>query len=198
MGGIDKGLQPWRGRELADWVLHALRPQVASLGISANRNLERYAELLDQHTSPQSDPSLGLHPDAPDLPAASGPLAGILTGLRNCPTDWLQIASCDTPRLPANLVERLLAAAIAARVDIAVPCTHTKLTNGQTESRPHWTCALLHKGVTPDLEAAFVKGDRKVGHWIQSQRWVAVSFGTASDFDNMNTLETLEALDERE
>jgi molybdopterin-guanine dinucleotide biosynthesis protein A len=53
----------------------------------------------------------------------------------------------------------------------------------------------VHKRVTPELAAAFVKGDRKVGQWIRSQRWVAVSFAPASDFENMNTLETLDGRD---
>lgn len=198
MGGVDKGLQAWRGRELAGWVLHTLRPQVTGLGISANRNLDRYARLLLQSHAQPTEQDLGVHPDDPDLPARSGPLAGILSGLRRCPTAWLQIASCDTPRLPADLVERLLSAALEARANIAVPCTQTCSIGGPPEARPHWTCALVHKRVTPDLATAFVKGHRKVGHWIQSQRWVGVSFATASDFENMNTLETLEALDERE
>lgn len=198
MGGVDKGLQAWRGRELAGWVLHTLQPQVSGLGISANRNLDRYRLLLSQCLKQAGQRDLGVHPDDPDLPSFSGPLAGILSGLRRCPTAWMQVASCDTPRLPADLVERLLGAALAIEADIAVPCTQAWTASGAPETRPHWTCALVHKRVTPDLAMAFVKGDRKVGHWIQSQRWVAVSFDTVSDFENMNTLETLEALDGRE
>ena len=45
MGGIDKGLQELEGRPLAQWVLDRLSPQVGSVLISANRNLDRYAEL---------------------------------------------------------------------------------------------------------------------------------------------------------
>ena len=118
-----------------------------------------------------------------------------LTGLRRSPTDWLQLAACDTPRLPGNLVGQLLQAASTANADIAVPCTEEAGPDGGLETRPHWTCALLHKRVTPELAAAFVKGDRKVGQWIRSQRWVAVSFARASDFENMNTLETLDGRD---
>ena len=204
MGGVDKGLQPWRGQPLAQWVMRSLKPQVQSIGVCANRNLPRYEQLLlstcwSPHAVKAGDPScasdsaiLGTHPDAPDLPPRSGPLAGILTGLRHSPSDWLQVAACDTPRLPGDLVERLLSAALNADADIAVPCTDEIGTGGEPQTRPHWTCALMHKRVTPELAAAFVKGDRKVGQWIQSQRWVAVSFAPASDFENMNTLETLD------
>lgn len=204
MGGLDKGLQTWRAQPLAQWVMGALRAQVQGMGVSANRNLPCYERLLSDTclhwttASPGKQPdagNLGTHPDDPDLPARSGPLAGILTGLRRCPTDWLQLAACDTPALPGDLVERLLAAARAANADVAVPCTEEAGPHGLLETRPHWTCALLHKRVTPDLAAAFVKGDRKVGQWIKAQRWVAVSFAAASDFENMNTLETLDGRD---
>lgn len=196
MGGLDKGLQPWRGEPLVSWVLRQLLPQVQRLGISANRNLAMYERLLTQALAAQGQAvvaaPLGVHPDHADLPASSGPLAGMLTGLRESPTDWLQFASCDTPQLPADLVEALMWAASQAQADIAVPSTQETGRDGQIEEHLHWTCALTHKRVTPELEAAFVKGDRKVGQWIQSQRWVAVSFATASDFENMNTLETLD------
>lgn len=204
MGGIDKGLQTWRRRPLAQWVMDALRPQVQGMGISANRNLTRYEQLLASCLASPMDSTdvkhdgphcLGTHPDDPDLPARSGPLAGILTGLRRSPTDWLQLAACDTPSLPGDLTARLLSAACASNVDVAVPCTEEASEDGGLQTRPHWTCALLHKRVTPDLAAAFVKGDRKVGQWIRSQRWVAVSFAPASDFENMNTLETLDGRD---
>lgn len=203
MGGLDKGLQPWRGSPLAQWVMNVLRPQVQGMGVCANRNLPRYRQLLDGTCRPLAPEAagnsgcgnLGVHTDDPDLPARSGPLAGLLTGLRQSPTEWLQLAACDTPRLPANLVERLQQAAFSANADIAVPCTEDISPDGSLETRPHWTCALLHKRVTPELTAAFVKGDRKVGQWIQSQRWVAVSFAPASDFENMNTLETLDGRD---
>lgn len=200
MGGADKGLQPWRGRPLAAWSLHALLAQtqgINSVGISANRNLPAYKHLL--HEALRTPPhafgavtSTGVHPDDADLPARSGPLAGVLTGLRRSPSDWLQLAACDTPRLPVGLLARLLEAASGADADIAVPCTQELGPDGRTEDRLHWTCSLLHKRVTPELAAAFVKGDRKVGQWIRSQRWVAVSFAPASDFENMNTLETLD------
>ena len=206
MGGVDKGLQPWRGKPLAQWVMAAVRTQANVLGVGANRNQASYAQLLQSACETRTEAcalrasgpcSAGVHPDAPELPPHSGPLAGILTGLQHCPTDWLQLVACDTPRLPGDLVERLLAAATQAGADIAVPRTEGCTPHGAPEERLHWACALVHKRVSPELAAAFVKGERKVGQWIRSQRWVAVSFAPASDFENMNTLETLEATDER-
>ena len=45
MGGADKGLLEHHGRTLAEAVLQRLAPQVGTVLISANRNLERYAAL---------------------------------------------------------------------------------------------------------------------------------------------------------
>jgi molybdopterin-guanine dinucleotide biosynthesis protein A len=52
-------------------------------------------------------------------------------------------------------------------------------------------CALIRKGVCPQTEALFVKGERKAGLWVQSCRWSSVSFADEAVFTNMNTLETL-------
>ena len=43
MGGVDKGLELFRGRPLIEAVIDRLKPQCVSIVISANRNLERYA-----------------------------------------------------------------------------------------------------------------------------------------------------------
>ena len=43
MGGIDKGLQPFRGKPMALWTIERLAPQVDELIVNANRNAEAYA-----------------------------------------------------------------------------------------------------------------------------------------------------------
>ncbi|HEX7634835.1 MAG TPA: NTP transferase domain-containing protein, partial [Noviherbaspirillum sp.] len=42
MGGVDKGLQPFRGQPMVSHVIARLAPQVGSLMINANLNLESY------------------------------------------------------------------------------------------------------------------------------------------------------------
>jgi molybdenum cofactor guanylyltransferase len=189
MQGRDKGLIPYQGQPLGEWVLQALAPQTDVLAVSANRNLSDYQAMLARQ--PQSpivaQAPLAVWPDDPDLPPASGPLAGILTALRHCQTEWLLVAPCDIPHLPADLVERLMAEASRVQADIAVPLTHEA--DGATHL--HWACALVHKRVCPETEALFVTGERKVGNWVRSQRWVGVSFAHALAFTNMNTPETL-------
>ena len=126
MGGRDKGLVPYEGRPLAAWVLQRLVAQTAQQFVIANRNLADYAELLNQAhaTLPANRPAV--EPDAPHLPRASGPLAGILTALQRTETPWLMVVPCDTPRLPATLaVNRQQARSAAARdqhdVDAVIP-----------------------------------------------------------------------------
>jgi molybdopterin-guanine dinucleotide biosynthesis protein A len=87
---VDKGLIEYRGRPLSEWTLAALAPQVDELVVSANRNLGTYA-------------AYG-HRVLPDtLPDFAGPLAGVLAALEAVNADWLLVAPCDTPKLPADL-----------------------------------------------------------------------------------------------
>ncbi|HET8694531.1 MAG TPA: molybdenum cofactor guanylyltransferase MobA [Aquabacterium sp.] len=178
MGGLDKGLQAYQGRPLVEWVVRCLRPQVGWLGISANRNQDRYQQGVD---------SDGVWPDETDLAPDSGPLAGIVTGMRHAPGDWLMVVPCDTPHLPENLVPLLLELACQDHLDAVTPVS----TDADGLSRPHWVCSLIHKRVYPKLMDEFVKGERKVGRFIQSLRWSAVSFPEHSAFANLNTLESL-------
>jgi len=43
MGGVDKGLQPLRGKPMAQWALERLAPQVDEILINCNQNLDAYA-----------------------------------------------------------------------------------------------------------------------------------------------------------
>ena len=82
------------GIALYQYVLARLRPQVASVAISANRNQARY------QTS-------GL-PVIGDLtPNFAGPLAGMLAGLKQSPNEWVAFVPCDVPDFPADLVAQL-------------------------------------------------------------------------------------------
>ncbi len=94
MGGEDKGLVSIGGIALYQYVLARLRPQVASVAISANRNQARYQ-------------ASGL-PVIGDLtPDFAGPLAGMLAGLKQSPNEWVAFVPCDVPDFPADLVAQL-------------------------------------------------------------------------------------------
>ena len=87
MGNVDKGLQPFRGSTMAQHVIDRLLPQVGSVMVNANRNLEAWLELAAPVW-------------ADETPGFAGPLAGLEAGLRHCVTPWLLAVPCDSPFLP--------------------------------------------------------------------------------------------------
>jgi molybdenum cofactor guanylyltransferase len=205
MQGQDKGLVSWQGRPLAAWVLDSLTAeaptQLSAIGITANRHPEGYRDLLAQcdpvrqQGVPLAVPG-GVLPDDTDLPERSGPMAGILTALRHSHSEWVLVLPCDTPRLPHDLWPKLLQAAVQAKADIAVPVTQDMApAAGSDGTRHHWVCALMRRRVLGEMHEAFVNGERKIGRWTQTRPWVGVCFAPETDFQNMNTLETLHGRD---
>src|SRR6478735_5870112 len=97
MGGVDKGLQPFRGRPMVAHVIERLAPQVHSILVNANRNPEAYAEFGHRVVSDE-------------IEGFAGPLAGFERGLAHATTPFLVTVPCDSPFLPTDLVERLRAA----------------------------------------------------------------------------------------
>jgi len=186
MGGLDKGLVDWCGAPLAQSVLKRMTPQVSQACISANRNAQVYADLWRACTDAPPDAVAPVFADAPDLPGHSGPLAGMLTALRQAQADWVQFVPCDSPRLPPDLIARLLAAAIAADADTVVPQT---LDDPDTP-RHHWVCALVHRRALASLETHFAQGERKVSRWIGTLSWRSVFFEKSDAFANINNMET--------
>ena len=73
MGGIDKGLIPFRGKALIESAIQALQDQVGEILINANRNISQYS-------------SYGYPVIVDETPNFSGPLAGFSAGLKICTT----------------------------------------------------------------------------------------------------------------
>ena len=169
MGGADKGLIDYRGRPLIEWVLAALTPQVDELVISANRNLETYA-------------AYG-HRVLPDtLPDYPGPLAGVLAAMQTVAADWLVVAPCDTPHLPADWVVRLLDAAQRAKVPLAVAAD---------DVRTHHTCFIVRANQHANLAEFLARGERAVRHWQAGLPSTTVQFDAAC-FANFNQPQDLQ------
>lgn len=167
MGGRDKGLLALAGEPLVAHVVRGLRPQVAEVLISANRNVENYRQL-----------GCRVIEDEP-RERYQGPLAGILAALRVVETPYLLTAPCDSPfcrRItPAGCRRRWTASASAA-----VACY---------EGFRQPVFALLPVGLRDDLSAYLASGERNAGRWLRRHRSVAVEFFEASlpFFQNINT-----------
>ena len=175
LGGVDKGLQPWRGRPLADHALERLAPQVGHVMISANRNASAYAARVTRVLADASD----------DFP---GPLAGILAGLRAAETPWLAVVPCDSPCLPLDLVERLAQGLAGAQGAVV----QRLRTDGVLRLEP--VCCLLSTALAHDLARYLADDGRKVEGWL-SRHATPVLFDRPEDaaaFANINTLADLE------
>jgi len=184
MGGVDKGLQMLHGEPLALHVMRRLAPQTGQLLISANRHAERYVELgAPFHARVIAD-------TLPDFP---GPLAGLLAGLRAARTPFVLSAPCDTPGLPADLADRLVAALDAANGSIATVTT----TDAQGETSIHPVFALVRTSLADDLEGFLQAGERKVRTWYARHRAVEVAFPDGRAFYNINSLQELADLERR-
>ncbi|MDH4189882.1 MAG: molybdenum cofactor guanylyltransferase, partial [Betaproteobacteria bacterium] len=110
MGGVDKGLQPLRGKPLVQWVIERLAPQVDEILVNANQNVEAYA-------------GFGHPVVADDLGDFAGPLAGLHAGLKAARHALAVTVPCDSPFLPLDLVARLRDALGKHRADLAVAKT---------------------------------------------------------------------------
>jgi molybdopterin-guanine dinucleotide biosynthesis protein A len=176
MGGIDKGLVEFGGRRLVERVIERLSPQVGSLLISANRNIDTYRALglpvlLDANDGPEPFP---------------GPLAGMLAGLRAARTPWLATAPCDAPFLPADLVRRLAASLGVSRASVAY-----------VGDAIEPVFCLLQTDLADDLAAALAHGERRAAAWLRGIGAAPAVFPRGDDFANFNTLQDVRAHDAR-
>jgi molybdopterin-guanine dinucleotide biosynthesis protein A len=176
MGGVDKGLQPHRGRPLALHALHRLQPQVGPTALNANRNLEAYRAF-----------GVPVWPDT--LPDHPGPLAGLLAGLSHCRTPWLVTVPCDTPDFPPDLVARLAAGLEAEGAELALAASAEP---GGLRTQPVF--CLLRADLAGSLADFLQRGERKVDAWTAGHRSAVVAFDDAAAFFNANTPAELERL----
>jgi len=176
MGGVDKGLQTWRGMPLALHAILRLQPQVGQMMVNANRNIGAYEAL-----------GVPVWPDGlADFP---GPLAGFLAGLEHCETPYLATVPCDSPRFPEDLVARLAAGLRAEGADIALAAT---LEAGQLQPQPVFS--LIAAPLVEDLVRALQGGERKIDRWMGRHRLATVVFEDADAFFNANTVDELRRL----
>lgn len=187
MGGVDKGLQPFRGQPLARHALQRLQQQQGKrLGgclINANRHLDVYANMGST-----------VLPDT--LTGYAGPLAGFLVGLEHCPTPWLLTVPCDSPLFPLDLLERLAEA--AERADAKIAMAAAPENGGELRTQPVF--CLLKASLLGSLQAFTQSGKRKIDAWTSQHHTVIVPFDLPGDdpraFYNANTLAELHALED--
>jgi molybdopterin-guanine dinucleotide biosynthesis protein A len=176
MHGADKGLVELRGRPLVDYSIAGLRPQVDRILVNANRNLARYREF-------------GYLLIADSMEDYCGPLAGIASAMQAAGTPLLLTVPCDSPFLPARLLETLYRAMTEADADISV---------AHDGKRLQQMYALLHCTLLPDLLDYLDNGGRKVDSWYAHHHMAVADFSSVADsFLNLNTPADMQALETR-
>jgi molybdopterin-guanine dinucleotide biosynthesis protein A len=166
LGGADKGWLEVASKPMVVHVVERLAPQVDRLLISANRNLESYA-------------SLGFEVVTDADAGFLGPLAGVLAGLKVVQSQWMATIPCDSPLVPADLIDRLKSAAEASAARIAV---------ARDTERLQPVFALYQSDLKADLENYLAAGERKIDRWMRRHEMTEVDFSDREEmFLNVNT-----------
>jgi len=170
MGGVDKGLQRFRGRTLIELVLERMRPQVMEILLNANQNRERYE-------------AYGYNVIGDLFSGHAGPLAGLHSALSAASHDLVLTVPCDSPFLPMDLAERLETARRSQSADIAV---------ARTGRQAHPVFCLVQRKLLPHLTSFLDDGGRKIDAWYADLNVVEVAFDDQPEaFTNFNTLDEM-------
>lgn len=177
--GANKALLPLGDKSVLAHVIRRLAPQVSDLAVNANATFpgfESYRYLAD------------------DLSGQLGPLAGILTGMRQYSRRLAEVSHfasvpCDSPFLPLDLVPQLNA---------ACPDPETIVIATSLERR-HPVFGLWPIALAEDLEHWLIDSDnRRINAFLSRHRTVTVDFpslqtrrGLLDPFFNINTPEEL-------
>jgi molybdopterin-guanine dinucleotide biosynthesis protein A len=186
MGGVDKGLQLFQGQALALRAAQRLASQVHTVKLNANRHLPDYASWgYDVH----ADSSSGF----------AGPLAGMLTGLQHCATEWLLCVPCDSPFFPLDLAYRLGMAVDAEQSTMAVAWAPEVNAQGDMVCRPQPVFCLLHRSLQTSLRDFLQSGGHKIAAWTTQHANARMDFNLPHDtrqaFANANTWQELKDLE---
>lgn len=169
MGGQDKGLIIFNNKPLIAHITDILRPQVASLMINANRNIDAYQQYAPTFEDDKS--------------GNMGPLAGIHSALLHSQGfDWVGVVPCDSPNLPDDYVSHFLAQDTQG-AEILVAFDGNRI-------QPVF--AMYHQSVLSKLEAFLHNGDRKIQLFFKNCVIKHVDFKDCPQmFINLNTPDDL-------
>lgn len=167
MGRIEKALVEFQGETLLSHVMKRTLPQVKTLYLNVNKNIEQYQIF-----------NLPILND--ELKGFLGPLAGILTALNHIETEYLLVVPCDAPFVSLNLAEKLFK-------EMQQQNALGSVVHDGKRLQP--TFLLLHKQLRNDLEVYLENGHRSIQQWLERHLIVKVDFSSqTNDFINFNTL----------
>jgi molybdopterin-guanine dinucleotide biosynthesis protein A len=170
VGGEDKGLIELNGKPLIAHVIDIIAPQVDTLVISANRNIEQYEAFSYPVITDRQE-------------GFCGPLAGIDAAFAVTDKPYLLCVPCDTPLLPSNLLALLYTALQDSEYPMAIA------TDAQ---RQHPVINLMKRSVHEDVRSRLKKGELKLMKWIEATGYASVDFSEHPQLlSNLNSPEDL-------
>lgn len=110
-------------------------------------------------------------------------MAGLLAGLRACPTPWLALIPVDNPCFPCEAFDEALQR-LGVRSGAVGWIDH--------EDRSQWLPGLYHRDAIPSLEDSLSRGELRFGLWVKAQRaeflpWKNGQVSASRAFSNFNT-----------
>ncbi len=173
-----KALAILGGDSLIEHVIERLSPQVVAMAIS----VEQRNPVFNTFNLPQiEDPKPGIQ----------GPLPALLSALQwlqdEGDAEWLQLAPCDTPFIPGDLVGRLGLHAGTQGAEGCVPRFRGEI---------HGACGLWNVGLLGAVEQAVEDGLRGFKAFLEVHPlplldWPEPRAGAPDPFFNVNTTEQL-------
>ena len=146
MGGMDKGLVPYRGRALALYALDALKAHTDLILVNANRNIEAYGKLGYPVVS---DPDTDFR----------GPLSGILVGMQAASTPLILTLPCDMPKVTGEMLSELVKTRALTNAPLVIAHDGQRL-------QPLLMLAATH--LAPSIHDYLASGGRRVDQWVES------------------------------
>ncbi len=159
MNGEDKGLILYKGKPLISYVAKAIRANVDSIWVSANKNLDLYQEFGEVVTDNLAD--------------FQGPLAGISAALGCISTRYLLVVPCDGPYIDKVLIKRLANEIERSDAKLCVASEHNHL---------HPTFSLINVSIKPVLDQYLASGKRRLRQFFRDNHAIEVDF---SDYEKM-------------
>ena len=178
MNGLDKGLQLLQQQPLILHVINRLSPQMnGHIWISANRYIEQYQMLGYPVFQDRSEYQ------------GCGPLAGIASLIEYLPEQFthIQIAPCDTPFLPNNMVKQLSQTIQTQAAHAVYP---------ETTEGAQYSCALFERMQLHSAIQSLNHGERSLRAWLTHADAQAVQGFSAEQFMNINHSSELDALNQ--
>lgn len=169
--GLDKGLMEWKGRQLVQYSIEALRPFCGHILIIAGNN--EYARFGFPMVKDEY----------PDI----GPMGGLHAGLKASNNEHHIVLSCDMPMVDEEIIRSLLAG--SRNYQAVVPAVDNRLIP---------VCAYYNSSAFPALENEIRAGLHKTVLFLQHLRFkelLITRTGLKSKFFNINTSEDFEHLE---